>query len=99
MSRRYLTFPVGMVKNSGEVLSLPGDSPVTPGERAEEEEVVMSTGPTGQSQTPETKPGKWWCNFCDLRTDDQEYYLSHSCQEELKKRGAAAPAEKSDHCR
>jgi hypothetical protein len=43
--------------------------------------------------------GKWWCNFCQLRTDDQEYYLSHSCQEELKKRGVEAPKDLGNHCR
>ena len=59
----------------------------------------MATARPGQGSTTEAKQGKWWCNFCDLRTDHQEVYLSHSCQEELKKRGVAAPAEKSDHCR
>jgi hypothetical protein len=59
----------------------------------------MATAQPGQGSTPGTKQGKWWCNFCDLRTDDQEYYLSHSCQEELKKRGVEAPKEKGDHCR
>jgi hypothetical protein len=64
-----------------------------------EEERAMATAQPDKTQTAETKQGKWWCNFCELRTDDQEYYLSHSCQEELKKRGVAAPQEKSDHCR
>lgn len=59
----------------------------------------MATTQPDQTSTAAAKPGKWWCNFCELRTDDQEYYLSHSCQEELKKRGVAPPAEKSDHCR
>jgi hypothetical protein len=64
-----------------------------------EEEHAMATAQPDKTQTAETRQGKWWCNFCELRTDDQEYYLSHSCQEELKKRGVAAPQEKSDHCR
>lgn len=59
----------------------------------------MATAQSGPSAKTEAKQGKWWCNFCDLRTDDQAYYLSHSCQDELKKRGVEAPAEKSDHCR
>jgi hypothetical protein len=59
----------------------------------------MATAQPDGTQTAAAKQGKWWCNFCDLRTDDQEYYLSHSCQAELKKRGVAAPQEKSDHCR
>ena len=57
----------------------------------------MATAQPGDTQA--AKKGKWWCNFCDLRTDDQEYYLSHSCQEELKKRGIEAPKDLGNHCR
>jgi hypothetical protein len=66
---------------------------------APEEEQVMATAKPETASTPETKQGKWWCNFCNLRTDDQEYYLSHSCQEELKKRGVEAPKDLGNHCR
>jgi hypothetical protein len=59
----------------------------------------MATAQSGQSAAAEKPQGKWWCNFCDLRTDDQEYYLSHSCQEELKKRGVEAPKDQGIHCR
>ena len=59
----------------------------------------MATTESGASPAAETKQGKWWCNFCNLRTDDQGYYLSHSCQEELKKRGVEAPKEQGNHCR
>jgi hypothetical protein len=59
----------------------------------------MATAQPGKTTTDETKQGKWWCNFCDLRTDDQEYYLSHSCKEELEKKGVAAPKELGNHCK
>jgi hypothetical protein len=59
----------------------------------------MATARPGQAPAADKAPGKWWCNFCDLRTDDQEYYLSHSCQEELKKRGVEAPKDLGNHCR
>ncbi len=58
----------------------------------------MATTQPAQAATTE-KQGKWWCNFCDLRTDDQEVYLSHSCQEELRKRGVEAPKDLGNHCR
>ena len=58
----------------------------------------MATAPSG-SAPKEQQEGKWWCNFCGLRTDDQEQYLSHSCQDELKKHGVEAPKDLGDHCR
>jgi hypothetical protein len=59
----------------------------------------MATAQPGAASSAEAKQGKWWCNFCNLRTDDQEYYLSHSCQAELKKRGVEAPRDLGNHCR
>ena len=59
----------------------------------------MTTTQPGGTPTEAPKQGKWWCNFCELRTDDQEYYLSHSCQAELKKRGVEPPKELGNHCR
>jgi len=34
---------------------------------------------------------KWWCNFCNFTTDDQQEYLSHSCQEVLARGDRPAP--------
>jgi hypothetical protein len=40
------------------------------------------------TETPAAgKQAKWWCNFCDFKTDDQKEYLSHSCAEVLKQKG------------
>jgi hypothetical protein len=69
-----------------------------PREREEENEPMATAHPGGASAA-EKQQGKWWCNFCNLRTDDQEYYLSHSCQDELKKRGVEAPKDLGTHCR
>jgi hypothetical protein len=46
-------------------------------------------------ETPELwgKPGKWWCNFCDYRSDDEEEYLAHSCVETLEQRQNAGSDE------
>jgi hypothetical protein len=68
------------------------------GEATSEEEQAMATAQPGPANS-EAKQGKWWCNFCDLRTDDQELYLSHSCKDELEKKGVAAPKELSNHCK
>ena len=57
----------------------------------------MAASRPPQKLTFQEQQGKWWCNFCNLRTEDQDYYLSQSCQEELKKRGVEAAKEKSDH--
>lgn len=59
---------------------------------------MTTTQPEGNPPA-EGKQGKWWCNFCGLHTDDEKYYLAHSCQKELKKRGVDVPKEKGDHCR
>jgi hypothetical protein len=59
----------------------------------------MATAQPGQVSPVEKPQGKWWCNFCDLRTDDQGYYLSHSCQEELRRRNVEAPKDQGNHCR
>ena len=48
--------------------------------------------------TAEQRKPKWWCNFCNLATDDQEAYLKHSCQEELKKQGKTIPAGSKNEC-
>lgn len=37
--------------------------------------------------------GKWWCNFCNFRSDNEQEYLNHSCTDELEKTKAAAKAE------
>jgi hypothetical protein len=59
----------------------------------------MATTQPGAASKAEAPQGKWWCNFCNLRTDDQEQYLAHSCQDELKKRGVEAPKDLGNHCR
>ncbi|MCA1594904.1 MAG: hypothetical protein LC772_00530 [Chloroflexi bacterium] len=43
------------------------------------------------SAAPETAK-KWWCNFCDFRSDDEKEYLNHSCKDELAKKKQSAPA-------
>ena len=77
----------------------PGTPAQETASEAPNEESAMATTQPGAASNAEAKQGKWWCNFCDLRTDDQEYYLSHSCQEELKKRGVEAPKDLGNHCR
>jgi hypothetical protein len=48
---------------------------------------------------PDPRPGEWWCNFCDFRSDDEDLYLKHSCAEELKKRGTDPAGKKGQtHC-
>jgi hypothetical protein len=55
--------------------------------------------------TPKTAPSggtggaaKWWCNFCDFKTDDQKAYLAHSCQEVLKQQGRTPQASGKSSC-
>lgn len=31
--------------------------------------------------------GKWWCDFCDFRSDDRETFLAHNCAEVLEQQG------------
>jgi hypothetical protein len=31
--------------------------------------------------------GKWWCDFCDFRTDDRDEYLAHSCLDMMERHG------------
>jgi hypothetical protein len=39
----------------------------------------MTTTQPERKPAAQTRQGKWWCNFCDLHTDDEQYYLAHSC--------------------
>jgi hypothetical protein len=48
--------------------------------------------------TPGKKELKWWCNFCDFRTDDEREYLAHSCQEVLKRQGKTVEASGKSAC-
>lgn len=50
-------------------------------------------------QAAPEKPRPWWCNFCGYRTDSQDEYLAHSCQEELRKSGRQPEKTPGrDHC-
>ena len=42
-----------------------------------------------QSEQAQGKSKKWWCNFCDFRSDDEKEYLEHSCKDELARRAKA----------
>jgi hypothetical protein len=44
--------------------------------------MAEQTGKTEQAKAEK----KWWCNFCDFRTDDEKEYLAHSCKDELARR-------------
>jgi hypothetical protein len=45
------------------------------------------------------KSMKWWCNFCDFRSNSVHEYLTHSCTEELAKRGIPTQATGQTECR
>ena len=46
-----------------------------------------------------TTAQKWWCNFCNYRTDDEELYLAHSCIDVLAERGELPNSKERNECR
>ncbi len=53
-----------------------------------------------ERQRPSTDTSTYWCNFCGLKTADQEFYLAHSCTEELRRQGKTPSADPPQtHCR
>jgi hypothetical protein len=59
---------------------------------------VSKENPVGPVAAEAAAPAKWWCNFCDLRTNDQKEYLAHSCVEVLERQGKKLTAGGKNAC-
>jgi hypothetical protein len=60
--------------------------------------MLSNETPPGKADIAAKKEPKWWCNFCNFKTDDQREYLAHSCTEVLKQQGKSVAATGKNEC-